>query len=133
MDPFDDVRHMAATILKILPPQQHSIHMTNGTSQKSETFHIDLSDILSRAETMMQHTGRADYADGVGRLYDLLFGRCSINIAATTWLEGRHAILEHLLSNLEHDIRVARDSLRLAVSAAPLHGRLISLRFFGYI
>ena len=140
MDPFDDVRHTSTTILKILLAKMLSV--TSGLRDNgpcgsesygngfalSGAFNIHLEHVLLRAEAMMQHTGRADYADGVGRLYEILFESCSSLIDPIFWYKGRRTILERLLSDLEEEINVAKENLLLAVSTAPLHGHLIALR-----
>ena len=81
---------------------------------------------LDRAEVLMRLTGRAIYADGVGRLYDLLYERYAARSVVQS--HTRHSIVEHLLTNLEIDVQVAINNLPLAVSKAPIHGWLIALR-----
>ena len=140
MDPFDDVRSIAATVLKCIPTsilstvkgstaeenhQTPLVESINGTLPADERY---FSLALRRAENMMYRTSRADYADGVGRLYDLTYGCCIIDEGANVDIDGRTSILENLLLALENDIRIAKKNLRVAVSTAPLHGRLIALR-----
>ena len=87
-----------------------------------------LSMALSRVEEMTYRTGRADYADAVGRTYELMYDHYLIAEDLTLRRKGIVFILEHLISALEHDIKIAQENLRLATSTAPLHGRLIALR-----
>ena len=144
MDPFDDVRGMAAGILKGSPsfgPSNASNPndvMTEGlemiSDKKDESFHTcvnqqDLLLTLTRAEYLMYHSGRADYADGVGRLYGLKYECCSLDDEdPKVGSSKRSEVIEALVLQLEEDIMIAQKNMRMAVSAAPLHGRLIALR-----
>ena len=141
MDPFDDVRHGAAAILELmLPPVLLAPSFGNGESSLITGHIIDdevnpklysngLVNTLCRAEALMRDTGRADHADGVGRLYGLLYKTCQNLAKPNLWYNSRLSILEHILEHLEHDIRVARNNMRKAVGEYPLHGYLIALRY----
>lgn len=139
LDPFDDVRNGAAAILELVPPSMllAPANDTGGLTMDTEPTVGDreilrsrgLINMLYRAEAIMRYTGRADHADGVGRLYNLLYGTCQNSAKPDNWYKSRVSILEHILERLEHDIRVARDNMRLAVGKYPLHGYLIALRY----
>jgi len=129
LDPFDDVRQVANMIIKSqlslrqIPP----LPKPNGEARvEAQSFAKDgdvynfrgvLQGALKRAESKAAETGRADHADGVGRIDDLLYGS-----------DNAISILDRLLYQLEEEIKVARNDLLLAVSSAPLHGHLIALR-----
>lgn len=140
LDPFDDVRQTANLVLEV----QFSSSQVSASPGLDGEKEIDLPkasenrnarivsskilSILATAESKAEKTGRADHADGVGRLYDLLYGRITPFSTDTVWYGSPASILEHLISKLEKEIKVAKDDLPLAVSSAPLHGHLIALR-----
>ena len=117
---YDDVRNYATALLKLFEPSA----TTPSISSTELNTRIQLA--LDRAESSMRRTGRASYADGVGRLYDLVYERQTIVPGEQT--HDRYSIVETLLTNLENDIQIAIKDLPLAVSKAPVHGRLIALR-----
>lgn len=120
MDAFDDVRSLAASLLKGFPVPRVSIALKNAGSSDS-----DDGLILRRAELAMQRSGRADFADGVGRLHDILFGLDALGTREMTTLDA----LDSLIGNLEAEVQLALSNMRMAVSTAPIHGRLIALRY----
>jgi len=139
LDPFDDVRNAAAAIFELAPstllaPASDTGGFTIAIEPRVDDRVILRSDrrglihTLFRAEAIMRYTGRADHADGVGRLYNLLYGTCQNSAKPDNWYQRRQSILTHILERLEHDIRVARDNVRLAVGKYTLHGYLIALR-----
>ncbi|MCJ1478167.1 hypothetical protein MMC13_006843 [Lambiella insularis] len=138
MDPFDDVRSLAATLLNMLPnsmlaaPTEPLLTKAETITSSNINQHLGdpvLSFFLKRAEYLMRRTGRADYADGLGRLYDLSYSRCGENVSTRDAATIRASILEHLLGSLEDDVRIAQHDLQAAVSSAPVHGRFITLRY----
>lgn len=129
LDPFDDVRQVADMLIKVLLSvyRCQTAPNLNGESdcdsqiiEKSFEIHDAgnmIRSALRKAESKSAETGRADHADGVGMIYNLLYGADS---AAST--------LDHLTYQLEKEIELARRDLLLAVSTARLHGHLIALR-----
>ncbi|KAL8686368.1 MAG: hypothetical protein Q9218_007155 [Villophora microphyllina] len=135
MDPFDDIRELAASILHNLPssmwsglaskmrstrPQMHYDSLENWLLQALGTF---LSSTLDRATLRMQGTGRADHADGFGRLYDLILG------SYRAWTDNDELVFDGLMSRLEQCIETARANVQSAVRTASLHGYLIAARY----
>ena len=145
LDPFDDVRQAANRVF--------DLHLsTNSTPQTREerddgqdlrnqeaVYEIDNDDDyrkanesilfnLIRAEDRARITGRADHADGLGRLYNLLFTTCSALVKPAGWHQSRHLILDHIISMLEKEVDIASKHLLFAVSHMSLHGHLIALR-----
>lgn len=151
MDPFDDVRMTAGKLLQLVLSNQYpwsasswsrkaeqsiksSIQFQTTTSRP--TNHAYILYVLNRAEPLMYRTGRADHADGIGRLYYLLYNSCQ-NFSDSTpdvvkksvlWSSSGWSIIDHLLSELGRNISIAQRDLRVAVRGAPFHGNLIALR-----
>lgn len=145
MDPYDDVRLVASTILRIVfwnmhpwnldfrvgftsPFMDSSIYCLHVLPRR--TYNTYILYAMREAEELMDLTGRADHADGVGRLYSLLHDSCKNLENPVTWSDSGWPIVDHILSALENDIKIARKNILLAVKTAPLHGKLIALRFF---
>ncbi|KAL1643907.1 hypothetical protein SLS58_004581 [Diplodia intermedia] len=149
MDPFDDVRHAAALLLKLgtnktsEPPKKSSkgpkivpVLIGKPVDSTSLVEHA-FAAFLHRAEKAMLRSGRADHADGVARAYDLLFERRSeplspespANSVLADWMKSRQGIVEHLISLLDETITAASSNLSVAVNAYPMHGILSALRY----
>ena len=134
VDPFDDVRNDAAALFHAFTrPMLIGFNSTpSGKRLEAYQRHGDgeqqICLALQRAEALMRQTGRADYADGVGRLYDVLYGSHGLVMTPADCHEERTAILEKLVNNLEIDIKLAQSDLQQAIVSAPLHGHLIALR-----
>ncbi|KAK7510564.1 putative death-receptor fusion protein-domain-containing protein [Phyllosticta citriasiana] len=124
MDPFDDVRHASASILKLGSPAQAQ------ADQACAQF-------LLNGEHMMLKSGRADHADGVARVYDLLFERrkeaivsgCEASKSLPEWMYSKHGIIKHLIFRLDQTISAAKQNMSTAVNAYPMHGTLSALRY----
>lgn len=134
MNPFDNVRGAAAMIVKLISPALVSI--PSGSTHDSiisapnSTFTLQDSILTAsrRAEHLMALSGRADHADGYGRLKDILY-TCSIQDSQMLLAgSSRPQFIEMVLIGLKHDVDLAKSDLPLAVSSAPIHGRLIALR-----
>ena len=137
MDPFDDVRNSAASIvftitesswekdLEVLSDGDLNSSSAPKSLSLGETCKLDLSTSLYRAEALMRATGRADHADGFARTCQLVWQLC---IRDQDWAGGNAITIEHLLSSLKADVKIARSDMRSAARTAPLHGHLIALR-----
>lgn len=143
MDPFEDVRSAAASLLRSLLSNidstnklfNHKISMKLEANEDKSAIKISTPfrhmsknifvSTVDRAKIMISSTGRADHADGFGRLYQLKF--CFDDVADTT---DRISVLNHLLSSLSEDIRILQNNFGFAVGRSPLHGNLIALRYF---
>lgn len=143
MDSFDDVRLIASSVLgavlcrmhpwniDFIPHQTAPFMDTNSNALPTMplgTYNNFIGDALRRAQGIMYLTGRADHADGVGKLYFMLHHSSKNLINTSEWSQNRWSIVEHLLSGLENDISIAKSNIRLAVKTAPLHGKLLALR-----
>ena len=148
LDPFDDVRQSANTVFDLHLSINSILQKSTSCKEKdvkpylmdeeakdqagNEEHHRravnSLLDDTNKAENIAGTTGRADHADGFGRLSNLL---CTYNGALAKphrWDHSHHSIVKRIISTLEEDIDVAKDDLLFAVSARPLHGHLIALR-----
>ena len=108
MDGFNDVRSTSASLLRVFD---------------ASTLQEALILILPRAELLMQSTGRADYSDGFGRLCELSHD-CSVRSR-----RAMHSYTEDLCQGLIRDVNVAERDLNKAIANAPMHGRMIALRY----
>jgi len=124
MDPFDDVRIAAAYLCRF------SV-MDAGTLRHA----IDV------AEETMCRTGRADCADGYGRLQEisLIRGRDLFqeerNLEQST-VSSYQPLRDHintLLEKLEADVNITVCDIRHAVKHGPVHGRFVALRQFTFL
>ncbi|KAL8970987.1 MAG: hypothetical protein Q9197_003508 [Variospora fuerteventurae] len=147
MDPFDDVRELAASILnKSLQTSPEYVTLSpHKIMSERHTLPVSKSDdigdalllhdkpfwarVMHRAVSRMQISGRADHADGFGRLYDIYHGSHGVSSEGTAWGENPHIVLGNLISDIEQCIASARSNLHLAVGTAPLHGYLIAARY----
>jgi hypothetical protein len=80
-----------------------------------------LEDFITRAEELSKRTGRADYADGVARCYELLY---SLLPSA----ESRFDLVKELLHDLDAKVQIAEQDLAQAVIDAPIHGTFSALK-----
>ncbi len=116
MNSFDDVRSLAASLLKCVELRPNLLLRT-----------------IDRGEKVMCRTGRADHADGYGRLMDVALSTCPKDSCQAPFsspvLIRSQVSVGSLLSTLEADITTATIDLRCAVASAPIHGRLIALRY----
>ena len=141
MDPFDDIRQIAASIIRLMPwdmcpwnnlSEPRATRLLAGevsSPMADHTYNGYIFRALSQAESLSRLTGRADHADSVGRLYSLLFDSCKDERDLKLWSNSAWSIVRHLLLSLQHDTNCARKDLRWAVAHAPLHGALIALRY----
>ena len=150
MDPFEDVRYLAASLLETsnydastIPngQQEHKILRTALLCSKSTSLACTdkaISFVFNhRAERIMLRTGRADHADGVAHAYKLLYSQLgtrqwkdehAASFRAPQWCLSQSALLEHLVCQLEETVSTAKRSLSSAVNGFPIHGTLSSLR-----
>jgi hypothetical protein len=141
LDPFDDVRHWASLVyeahfqlnlVQTFPSTKCKLEDDAQYVRKDQHCYAANSMIhtaLLRAESKAKTTGRADHADGVGRLHYLLYGS---NRVLGEKILGHHSnllLVDHLISKLEEEVKISRGNLSQAVSNASLHGHLIALRY----
>ena len=141
LDPFDDVRQWAAWVLELCIQKDLAAlgsplvgtlrEKPDGVDQKGEIIAdgavIDTE--LYMAEKKAELTGRADDADGVGRLYELLYTANQVTVEQTKRHHSSSAIMDRLITNTEKEVIIATDNLLHAIGNASLHGHLIALRY----
>lgn len=146
MDPFDDVRSAAASLLRNLLSNVNSTNSffnlnisvqakenkdENAFSASSPISH-NIGDIfvstVDRAKNLMSRTGRADHADGFGRLCCLNFEFYDI-INTSVDIDDRISVMKNLWSSISEDIQNLQNNFSFAVGNSPLHGNLIALRY----
>ena len=81
-----------------------------------------LLDFIDRAQDAARRTGRADYADGVARSFEILY---SLSVST----EARLQIIEDLIIQLELRVEMAENDLAQAVLKAPIHSSFAALRY----
>ncbi|KAL2201234.1 putative death-receptor fusion protein-domain-containing protein [Corynascus similis CBS 632.67] len=117
LDPFDDVRDGAATILTLLP--------LGAAGSDTLTF-TRLLDVLRafcvRASNLADRTGRADHGDGAARSQGLL---CN-------WIskpDMQIALLTEILERVEFKITKAEDNLGHAAIESPVHADFAAISY----
>jgi hypothetical protein len=139
MDPFDDIRSMAAAILKygvhLGQDSLGAIHEPGLGGAPQPSSSDVLPRFLERAERMMLLTGRADHADGVARTYELLCSSSSSDersddplVLGQMKLNRRLHTMQELIEKLDKTIDLARKDMGVAVSQHPMHGLLASMK-----
>ncbi|KAH8198105.1 hypothetical protein TruAng_007726 [Truncatella angustata] len=118
MDPFDDVRETAASLLVLLS----SSGADNEVFAHSQHMLQELEEFCTRAEKLASRTARADHSDGVARSYEVL----------CRWLSSRDdklTIPARILADIENKLSAAESNLAEAVLQAPIHGAFAALRY----
>jgi hypothetical protein len=116
LDPFDDVRDGATTILSLLPP-----NTAGSNSTSSEGLLGVLREFCVRAGKLADRTGRADHGDGAARSQGLL----------CTWLSKpdlQIVLLSEILERVESKISKAEDDLGHAAIESPVHADFAAIR-----
>ncbi|KAJ4268477.1 hypothetical protein NW762_002540 [Fusarium torreyae] len=120
MDPFDDIRNHAATVLQRIFSDSRYRNFQLMTTQGKMNPAEELTELLKRSEELARQTARADHSDGVARVSQLLY-RFSEDE------QQRVALVSKLIGGLEEKLSVAEKDLGKAVLDAPLHGDFASL------
>ena len=140
LDPFDDVRQWAAMVVEFCIRRNLAVFVPSPAGAMKEKIHeVDqnvkntadapvIDSILHMAEKKAKQTGRADHADGVGRLYELLYLRNRVVVESTERHYSSFPIVDRLISNMEKEVTIATNDLLQAVGDASLHGHLIAMR-----
>lgn len=120
LDPFDDVREAAASLVMLLANDKLDTTETR-IEGLNRPIVEELRDFCKRAEELARKTARADHSDGVARSYEILW----------RWAPDEKeqlCIVENVLSDLERKLAAAESDLGSAVLQAPVHGSFASLR-----
>ena len=115
LDPFDDIREASISVLQLC--------LTALPDTERTTVLSTLPRFVSRAETMMLRTGRADQADGVARAYSLLFTVADAKVTESLELpSSKSVVFDGLRRQLRDTLDIARSNLSEAVNRQPVHG-----------
>jgi hypothetical protein len=123
LDPFDDVRSSAVSVLQLCL-----------LAQPLDGQNVVLAEMrayLERAATTQLRTGRADQADGVARAWSLLFSLLGHHPGPnnpTDFTSGL-AVYLYLTQALQSTITYAHQDLAAAVNARPVHGYFAAIRY----
>ncbi|KAI4907790.1 hypothetical protein J4E90_009197 [Alternaria incomplexa] len=123
LDPFDDVRDAAVSVLQLclvaLPQYDKKRIMSM------------IPRFVTRAEATMLRTGRADQADGVARAYGMIFALAGDDPGAPTGehFSSKQHLFEYLRTQLDETLTLARSDLPRAVDGRPVHGTFAALRY----
>lgn len=137
VNPFEDIRVHAAQILDLIyatgPPGKPTsrskarilmstdIDLGKRDAMDDDQPQQDLRTYITYAEDFARRTGRPDFADGVARAYKLLF-------TVQKGSEKQIQLIDHLLSNLETNVRVLNENFIKAVQTSPVHGAFATLK-----
>ncbi|KAF1961684.1 HEAT repeat protein-like protein [Byssothecium circinans] len=122
LDPFDDIRDASISALQLC--------LESLPSEEKELVLAKLPGFIGRAEVAMLRTGRADQADGVARVYSLLFS--SNTQTPSTHLQhpsSKIKVLGQLNQQLKDTLAVAHRDLSEAVNGRPVHGTFAAVRY----
>ncbi|KAH7558690.1 hypothetical protein BM1_04827 [Bipolaris maydis] len=123
LDPFDDVRDAAVSVLQLCLsalPELDKRHVMSAVPP-----------FIVRAETIMLRTGRADQADGVARAYGMIFSSAENEevTPGSSCFSTKFQIFEHLQKQLKETLAIAHKDLSQAVDGQPVHGIFAALRY----
>ncbi|KAI1467217.1 putative death-receptor fusion protein-domain-containing protein [Daldinia caldariorum] len=122
MDPFDDVRETAASLVMALSPETGHPNLQRQMNKLGKTPMEELRSFCNKADELARRTARADHSDGAARSFELL---CRWSTSS----EERMQIPLEVLSSLETKLSAAEQDLANAVLQAPVHGSFASLRY----
>ncbi|KAI1460734.1 putative death-receptor fusion protein-domain-containing protein [Annulohypoxylon moriforme] len=122
MDPFDDVRETAASLVMSLSLQSRNSGLQKQMSELGRTPIDGLRSFCRKADELARRTARADHSDGAARSSELL-------CRWSTSTKEQISIPFEVLSNLEAKLDAAENDLANAVLQAPVHGSFASLRY----
>ncbi|KAI2642567.1 hypothetical protein GGS21DRAFT_498499 [Xylaria nigripes] len=123
MDPYDDVRETAASLIGLLQTGESMSGAPTKIGGPSFSPFEELRVFCRKANELALKTARADHCDGAARSHELLC-RWSSNF------EEAAKVLEAVILSLEQKLCAAEKDLAAAVLQAPVHGDFASL---GYI
>ncbi|KAL4791542.1 putative death-receptor fusion protein-domain-containing protein [Aspergillus venezuelensis] len=124
MDPFDEVRIAALNLLKIFPKSV----LLNAPGRDGEE--PELLTALKKAEVLASNTSRADHADTVALLYNVVFYTADAKEPQGTecW-KTKIGVVELILRKLEDKLSSSEGLFNSSLRDAPLHGYLCALRY----
>lgn len=130
LDPFEEVRATALSLIGLFPSQLSS-QATGSASDDGFNVAERLVIALSRAEALASRTSRADHADTVARLYHALYFTAKDGKERGTedsWFSTKVGVMNELLQRLEAKLSQETGPFQASVRDAPLHGHTSALR-----
>jgi hypothetical protein len=130
MDRFDDVRSGAANLLKISISSKlwdvtveslSHIKITEESISEARSEDCDCGLMLCRATSIMTKSGRADHADGLARIYDI--------IATCEGSEAVIFVVQDIIERLSRRLALMKQSLASAASRGPVQAYFTALRY----
>ncbi|CAK7233882.1 hypothetical protein SCUCBS95973_008746 [Sporothrix curviconia] len=115
MDPFDDVRETATSLLVLAPPE-----LVAAPENPLQDVLVEFSKL---ADQRASQTARQDHADGAARCQGLMTSWAAADLAA------QKAILSQVLGVLEDKIVRAERDLGSAAVQSPVHGEFASIKY----
>jgi len=131
LDPFEEVRHTALSIINLFPGDI-LFGASSNTANQQVAIGMRLTDALSRAENTASKTSRADHADTVARLYHILFcAALSENSphASSDWWSTKFSVVDMIITNLEERLSSPKGLFNSTMREVPLHGYISGLRY----
>ncbi|KAK6864176.1 hypothetical protein PG995_000704 [Apiospora arundinis] len=122
MDPFDDVRETAASLVATLSLISQSSPSDTPVLGLPQSFTAELDEFCRRANALASRTSRADHSDGVARLYKL-------SCQWATTVQDKLLIPTQVIDDLESRLSSAEKDLAAAVLETPVHGGFAALRY----
>ncbi|OTA66695.1 hypothetical protein K449DRAFT_325817 [Hypoxylon sp. EC38] len=122
MDPFDDVRETAASLVMALLLESGESGLRRGINGLERKPTEELQKFCHKADELARRTARADHSDGAARSFELL---CRSNITTKEQIR----IPFEVLSSLEAKLSSAEQDLAIAVLQAPVHSGFAALRY----
>lgn len=120
MDPFDDVRNATATVLRGLFSDSRFRRFSLDKDCESANASKELVRLSQNANELARRTSRADHADGVARIGQLLYKFLGHE-------EKRLNLLSQMIQELDRKITLAETDLGRAVLDVPVHGDFAAL------
>jgi hypothetical protein len=123
LDPFDDVRNAAVSVLQLC--------LVALPQTDKERIMSMIPQFVARAEATMLRTGRADQADGVARAYGMVFALAddASTALADSHFSSKQQLFEYLRTQLKDTLTMAHSDLSQAVNGRPVHGTFAALRY----
>jgi hypothetical protein len=123
LDPFDDIRNTAVSVLQLCLLAQ--------PLERQNAVLASMRHFLDRAVNMQLRTGRADQADGVARAYSLLYSLLDSHPGPSnpTIFSSSLMVYLYLTQELQSTLSYAYADLSGAVNGRPIHGTFAALRY----
>lgn len=120
MDPFEDVRDIAATILSKCYADRRYRRLNLADEVSTAVPVAEIEELSQRSNELARRTARADHSDGSSKASQILYRFLESG-------QARVSLLAAMVTELKHKTSMAEKDLGQAVIDAPLHGDFASL------